>query len=77
VKTGGVLSSRTEGLQSRISSLGDDREQLNRRLAALEKRYQAQFTAMDMLVGQLKSTGDYLTSQLANLPKPNSINRNN
>ncbi len=77
VKSGGILSSRTEGLQSRISSLGDDREQLNRRLAALESRYLAQFTAMDLLVGQLKSTGDYLTSQLANLPKPNSINRNN
>ncbi len=75
VKSGGILSSRTEGLQTRISSLSDDREQLNRRLAALEKRYQAQFTAMDILVGQMKSTGDYLTSQLANLPKPNSIRK--
>lgn len=75
VDSGGILTSRTEGLQNRISSIGDDREKLGIRLAALEKRYNAQFNAMDLLVGQLKSTGDYLASQLANLPKPNSIRR--
>jgi flagellar hook-associated protein 2 len=76
VSSAGVLSSRTEGLQTRISSISDDRESLGRRLSALEARYQAQFIAMDLLVGQLQSTGNYLTAQLANLPKPNSIGRN-
>jgi flagellar hook-associated protein 2 len=72
----GVLSSRTEGLQTRISSISDDRERLDRRLEGLEARYKAQFIAMDLLVGQLQSTGNYLAAQLANLPKPNSIKSN-
>lgn len=66
----GVLDARTDGLQSRIDSIGDDREQLGRRLEALEARYRAQFTAMDVLVGQLSSIGNFLTQQLANVPQP-------
>lgn len=42
-------------------------------MASLEARLTAQFTAMDILVAQLKSTGDFLTQQLDNLP---SINQN-
>ncbi len=76
VSSDGILSAKTEGLENRINSVDDDRVQLDRRLAALDARYRAQFTAMDILVGQLRSTGDYLTGQLASLPKPNSINRN-
>ena len=72
----GVISSRTDGIQTRISNIGDDRERLSQRLVALEARYQAQFTAMDMLVGQLQSTSSFLTAQIANLPKPNSIGSN-
>lgn len=77
VDSGGIISSRTDGIQTRISSINDDREQLSLRLQALESRYRAQFTAMDILVAQLQSTGSFLTQQLASLPEPNSINRNN
>ncbi|MFW5426290.1 MAG: flagellar filament capping protein FliD [Methylophagaceae bacterium] len=77
IDSSGILSARTEGLQNRIGSISDDRERLGLRLDALEKRYRAQFTAMDILVAQLQSTGNFLTSQLANLPKPNSIRSNN
>lgn len=69
----GIINSTTTSLQSQIASISDDRERLNLRLAALDKRYRAQFTAMDILVAQLQSTGNFLTNQLANLPKPNSI----
>jgi flagellar hook-associated protein 2 len=37
-------------------------------LSALESRYRKQFTAMDALVGQLQSTGTFLTQQLKSLP---------
>jgi flagellar hook-associated protein 2 len=77
VDSDGILSARTDGLQSRISSISDDRERLGLRLDALEKRYRAQFTAMDILVAQMQSIGNFLTSQLASLPKPNSIRNNN
>lgn len=73
---GGILTSRAEGIKSNIDSIAGDRENLDRRLATLETRLRAQFTAMDILVAQLQSTGNFLTSQLASLPKPNSINRN-
>ena len=69
------MTARQDGLQSNIDSLDDDREQLNRRLASLDARYRAQFSAMDILVAQLQSLGDYMTQQLASLPEPNSIRR--
>jgi len=76
IGTTGSLNTRTEGLQTRIDLISDDRERLDRRLSALDARYRAQFTAMDVLVGQLQALGGYLTQQLANLPKPNSVNSN-
>jgi len=71
----GILTSREDGLKSNIDSIDDDRERLDRRLATLDARYRAQFSAMDILVAQLTSLGDYLSSQLASLPEPNSIRR--
>jgi len=68
----GIINSRTEGLQSRLDGIDDKRDRLDRRMEALEARLNAQFTAMDILVAQLQSTGSFLTQQLANLP---SINR--
>jgi len=71
----GILTARSDGLKTSIESLDDDRVNLDRRLAALDKRYRAQFIAMDVLVAQLRSLGDYMTQQLASLPEPNSIRR--
>jgi flagellar hook-associated protein 2 len=75
ISSDGILTARQDGLQTNIDSLDGDREQLNRRLASLDERYRAQFTAMDILVAQLTSLGDYLSQQLASLPEPNSIRR--
>lgn len=63
-----ALDARTEGIQARIDDITDQREQLSRRMAKLEERYRAQFTALDSLVSQLQTTSDFLTQQLANLP---------
>lgn len=72
----GILDGRTDSLQNRLDDIDDDRETLTRRMASLESRLRAQFIAMDIIVAQLNSTSNFLTSQLANLPKPNSINSN-
>jgi flagellar hook-associated protein 2 len=64
----GIIDSRSDGLQSRLDRIDDQRDVLTRRMAALEARLSAQFTAMDILVSQLQSTGNFLTQQLANLP---------
>lgn len=72
----GLLNTRTDGIESSIGRIDDQREQLAVRLESVEARYRAQFTAMDILVGQLQGIGDFLTQQLASLPAPNSINSN-
>jgi len=38
-------------------------------VAAIEARYQKQFTALDVLMGQLNTTSNYLQQQLDALPK--------
>jgi flagellar hook-associated protein 2 len=67
VGSGGVIQGRTDGLKSAVTDLGKTRDALNNRLAATEKRYRAQFLALDTAVSQMKSTSDYLTQQLASL----------
>lgn len=64
----GILSTRTTSLNDKLTSIGDERLQLSNRLTKLETRLRAQFGAMDALVAQLNSTGNFLSQQLANLP---------
>lgn len=66
--TGGILETRTEGLEKTIESIGEQGEALNERLVALEGRLLRQFNALDSLLGQLTTTSNFLTQQLNNLP---------
>jgi flagellar hook-associated protein 2 len=63
--TDGILTVRTKSIQGRITQLGKD---ITKQEAGLE-RYRdlliAQFTAMEKVVAQLKSAGNYLTQQSA------------
>lgn len=68
VTAGGALDTRIKGLQRSIDGIGDEREALQTRLTAYEARLRTQFNALDSLVAKLRSTGDYLNQQLANLP---------
>jgi flagellar hook-associated protein 2 len=63
--SGGLISGREEGLNSRIRSLEDQQSRVERRLATIEKSLRAQFTALDSLVSQLQGTGAFLTQQLS------------
>ncbi|NMG17465.1 flagellar filament capping protein FliD [Aromatoleum bremense] len=63
----GVVSSRTGGLQTSIADLGKQRISLDRKLEMTEKRYRAQFAALDTLMGRMSQTSSFLTQQLANL----------
>jgi flagellar hook-associated protein 2 len=65
----GIIETRTDGLNDRIDGLIDDQISERRNLEVIEARYQAEFTTLDVLIGQLTATSDYLTSQLAALPK--------
>jgi len=68
----GVLTQRINDYNERIDSITEKRDRLNERLDSLETRLRAQFLAMDTMVGQMRATSDFLTSQLANLPSSNN-----
>jgi len=67
-KFGGLIDQRITGLEE--SNVRWDEEQVKneKKLSTLEDRLYSQFLTMDLLVAQLKATGDYLTTQLDNLP---------
>lgn len=65
--TNGTIDSRIDGLNSGITDISNQRANLERRMQSLQDRLTAQFTAMDVLVSQLRTTGDFLTQQLAGL----------
>jgi flagellar hook-associated protein 2 len=43
---------------------------MERRLEAIEKRYRLQFSALDSLLSELTSTGEFLAQQMKNIPVP-------
>ncbi|NVK24686.1 MAG: flagellar filament capping protein FliD [Gammaproteobacteria bacterium] len=64
----GVIQSKINGYKTTLTRIDDERAKFAEKMTALESRLFTQFNAMDLLVSQLNSTGDYLTSQLENLP---------
>lgn len=74
--SGAILDSRTEGLQASIDDIEEDREALNLRLEAIEARFRSQFNALDVLLANLQSTGDFLQRQLDSIPVPGANSNN-
>lgn len=68
LSTDGLVAGRSAGIEKQLSDIGGQMKKLDTRLSALEARLTQQFTTMDQLVAQLRSTGDYLQQQLAALP---------
>jgi len=66
---GGGIQGKTNGIEARIADISEQRVTLEKRLLAKETLLRSQFGAMDILVAQLQSTGNFLTDQLASLPK--------
>ncbi len=69
--TDGPISSRTNGINASLKSLDESRQRLTDRLTDTEKRYRAQFTALDMIISRMTTTSNFLTQQLANLSNLN------
>lgn len=63
----GTIASRTNGLNASIKAIDSQREILNRRLIDTEKRYRDQFTSLDVALGKMTQTQNYMTQQLAAL----------
>ncbi len=65
----GLMTARSDGINSTIKQLTNREEAMQRRLDAIEMRYRAQFTALDVTVSSLQATSSYLTQQLTALTK--------
>jgi flagellar hook-associated protein 2 len=63
LSTDGVLTQRIGDFNQRLDAIGESRTKLNERLTSMESMLRAQFLAMDSMVGKMKATGDFLTSQ--------------
>lgn len=62
--TDAVLNGRIDGINASITSLTKDRADEVLRLNAVEKRYNAQFTALDTAIASMTTTSSFLTQQL-------------
>jgi flagellar hook-associated protein 2 len=63
----GLLASRTDGIAASIKALTKNEADLTTRLAVTEKRYRAQFTALDLTISKMNTTSSFLTQQLAQI----------
>lgn len=72
--TGGVIASRTDGLNASVKSLDTQIDALNRRLTTIEKTYRTQFTNLDTAMASMNTTSSYLTQQLTLLSNMTSSN---
>ena len=61
----GSLSSRSEGLSSQLTRNQKSQDDLNVRLAGIEKRLRAQYNALDKRMAQITSSSSLVTQQIA------------
>jgi flagellar hook-associated protein 2 len=74
--TSGTIDIREDGLNDSVDSTNDDIDRLETRLELVEARYRNQFTALDVLLGELQSTASYVEAQLESLQNLTSGNSN-
>ncbi|MGR9117661.1 MAG: flagellar filament capping protein FliD [Gammaproteobacteria bacterium] len=67
----GSLVAKTEGLQKSLDLINKERLKLDDKIAKFEERLLSRFNAMDAMLGQIQSTGAFLSQQLASLPYNN------
>jgi len=61
----GLIDSREDGLQERISGYQDAQADFERRLELKERALRSQYAALDSLVGSLQNTSAFLLQQLS------------
>lgn len=75
IELNGIIKNKTNGLNKTIDLISEQRVALERHLIQLEERLLSQFIAMDAIVANLRSTSDFLKTQLDSLPEPLSFRK--
>lgn len=70
--TSGTLAARTSGIQESMNTNEDKVATLERQNTVWEERTRSQFNAMELLLAQYQTTGDYLTQQITGMQNLNS-----
>ncbi|MDB5762095.1 MAG: flagellar hook protein [Herminiimonas sp.] len=65
--TDATLNGRIDGINTSIKDLAKQLTDENTRLAAVQQRYNTQFTALDVMVSSMTQTSNFLTQQFAAL----------
>ena len=70
----GIIAARNKGYDYRIKDIGQQRDQLDRRMAVSEQRLLKQYSSLDALLGKMRDTSTFLSSHL---PSGNAANLSN
>lgn len=65
--TKGTITSETNGINSSINAIGDQRNRINTRLVTLEAQYRREFTALEVTISNLQQSSNFLSQQLSAL----------
>ena len=68
LKDNGLLDARIDGYNAKIKSIEKQRSDLVRKLEVSEQRYLKQFSNLDAMLGKMRSTSNFLSEKLSNLP---------
>jgi flagellar hook-associated protein 2 len=68
----GTLAARTKGIQGSIDGITTQIDRLETQNAVFETRTRNQFNALELLLSQYKTTGDYLSQQITGLQNLNT-----
>lgn len=67
LKTGGLISSRNNTFLSQLKDIDEQRDKLELRMTSYEDRLRRQYSALDLIVANLNSTGDYISQQMESI----------
>jgi flagellar hook-associated protein 2 len=74
--TNGLITARTDGINTSMKKIDDDITKMQDRLSKLQKYYQNQFSKLDSIMSDLNTTSTSLTQQLNSLPNSNNNSKN-
>jgi flagellar hook-associated protein 2 len=63
----GIVTSRTDGINTSITRLNKQADTITMRLTAIEASYRAQYTKLDTLMSSMSTTSTFLTQQIASI----------
>jgi len=71
----GLIDARLDGLEGSVANISNQRDSLELRAEALEKRYRLQFSGLETLIAQLNTTQTFLSQALSGFVEPNTTLR--